>query len=63
MAVPLLSFYKKKGAKFMSYVIGVDLGTQSLKGLLVDPEGQDRRRGYLRARSHISQSRLGRAAR
>lgn len=24
----------------MSYVIGVDLGTQSLKGLLVDPEGK-----------------------
>ena len=39
MAVPLLSFYKK-GAKIMSYVIGVDLGTQSLKGLLVDPEGK-----------------------
>lgn len=39
MAVPLLSFYKKE-QKFMSYVIGVDLGTQSLKGLLVDPEGK-----------------------
>ena len=24
----------------MSYVIGVDLGTQSLKGLLVDPQGK-----------------------
>ena len=24
----------------MSYVIGVDLGTQSLKGLLVNPEGK-----------------------
>ena len=24
----------------MAYVIGVDLGTQSMKGLLVDPQGK-----------------------